>query len=85
MVLAAWPVEDAEAVRIQIAAFKLQLDKFHSEETRFKAAVAAKVDLQVQLASFEYLKALQTVRETLKRLNGMGKHIGNSIWLEIKP
>lgn len=85
LVLAAWPVDNVEDTHLSIANFKLQLDKFHSLEKEFALAVASKNELRVTAISAEYLTALDVVKATMKHINALGKHIGDSIWLEIKP
>lgn len=84
MVLAAWPVSSTDDVRVAITVFKLQLDKFHKVEDHFVKAVKKKSELEVTQCSHEYMVALEEVRTSMKKLNSMGKHIGDSIWLEIK-
>lgn len=84
MVLAAWPIHDTEDVRVLITVFKLQLDKFHTAEKDFKSAIKSGKEIAIAQMSAEYMAALDIVRATMKKLNGMGKHIGDSIWLEIK-
>jgi hypothetical protein len=84
LVLAAWPVDDKEDVRVLITAFKLELDKFHLAERDFESAIRRKNEIEVCQISAEYARRLSDVRASMKRLNTMGKHIGDSIWLEIK-
>lgn len=84
MVLAAWPVDNSDDVRTLITVFKIQLDKFHRIERDFGLAVNKKNELEVLQSSREYITALNDVRASMKKLNSMGKHVGDSIWLEIK-